>query len=106
MKIIPKEVIDAQNALRSNLNTKKNAFIELIEEVQKTSPEFTGSEEEINALSEGEVKVALIDARSACVDAASKIGAADSWFADVQRAMAMKKREAARKAREEAAKNN
>ena len=105
MKIIPKEVIEAQNALRANLREKKTAFISLIEEVQKTTPEFTGSEEEVNALPDGnESKSALIAARSACAEAAEKVGVA-TWFEDVKRQMAAKKREEARKAREEANKN-
>lgn len=83
MKIIPKEEIDRQNAIRLYLLNKKEAFAQLILEQYKKDNTFTGDLKQIEALPEGEIKSVLLAAYAACEEAAAKIPD-DTWLDDVK----------------------
>lgn len=92
MRIIPKEEIQRQNALRLDLSNKKNVFAERIFEQYKKDNTFTGDFEQINALPDGETKTLLLAGYTLCEAAAAKIPN-ETWLDDVKNIVARLKEE-------------
>ena len=83
MRIIPKEEIESQNAVRLDLSDKKDVFAERILEQYKKDNAFTGDLEQINALPDGETKTMLLVGYASCEAAAAKIPDV-TWLNDVK----------------------
>ena len=83
MRIIPKEEIERQNALRLDLSNKKDIFAERILKQYKKDNTFTGDLEQINALPDGKTKTMLLVGYASCEAAAAKIPDV-TWLNDVK----------------------
>lgn len=83
MKIIPKEEIERENALRLDLLAKKQSYARLVFEQQKIDSTFVGELEQINAMPSGSAKTQLLAGYAACETAAAKIQDA-AWLTDVK----------------------
>ena len=102
MKIIPKEEITRQNAIRYAVVVAKNAFVDVVLEAQTAlaKEEFAGTWAEIEAVADANLKVKLADARTECVKAAETAGCAETWDADILRLAKAKKENKAKKGNE------